>query len=251
MIVIIILFVAFLIGLGLVISCFFHLDDVYRYDPNGNYTREFEDITFRNKKEQSTVRQLVETELRKKYNLGENETPSDYNIRHYDLKAVKRKKVFCYTDLDTYRAGCGFGLGAVFLVALLGCGIPCIVNHGPLNQEIYTTKLTVQLDDLHDRQNTIYLTLAGDLNLSVQDDGATYHVIVDKPIDMANTINEYNTDVKAFKQELYLEKCRSVSPWTNWFINPGYTKVDGYNASAKTYKDILGDTLKTFELKKI
>ena len=251
MIVIIVLLVGILIGLGLLISCFFHFNYVYYYDPNGSYVREFEDLTFRNKKEQKTVRQLVETELCKKHCLGENETPSDYNVRHYDLKAVRRKKLVCYSDFDTYRAGWGLGIGAIFLLALLGCGIPCIVHHGPLNQEVYTTKLTVKLDDLHDRQNTIYLTLAGDLNLSVQDDGSTYHVIVDKPIDMANTINEYNTDVKAFKQELYLEKCRSASPWTNWFINPGYTKVDGYNASAKTYKDILGDTLKTFELKKM
>jgi len=251
MIVIIILLAAVLICLSLILSCLFHFEGVYYYNPNGKYNKDFEDLTFKNQKDKDRVKNIVIKELREKAGKDESYNPDYYAIKYYKLKASIRKKLSCYADFDTYRTGWGLGLGGAFLLALLGCGIPCMVNHGPLNQEIYTTKLTVKLDDLHDRQNTIYLTLAGDLNLSVQDDGATYHVIVDRPIDMANTINEYNTDVKAFKQELYLEKCRSASPWTNWFINPGYTKVDGYNASAKTYKDILGDTLKTFELKKM
>ena len=251
MIIIIILATAILIFLGLMFSGFFYSDSVYYYNPNGECSRDFDDLTFKNKKEEDRVRSIVIKELREKAGKDESYEPDYYAIKYYRLKASKKNKLVWSADFDNYRTGFGLGLGAVFLIALLGCGIPCIVHHGPLNQEVYATKLTVQLDDLHDRQNTIYLTLAGDLNLSVQDDGATYHVIVDKPLDMANTINEYNTDVKAFKQELYLEKCRSASPWTNWFINPGYTKVDGYNASAKTYKDILGDTLKTFELKKM
>ena len=250
MIIIIILAIAILICLGLLFSGFFYYNTVYYYDINGEYSRCFDDLTFKNEKDRTRVRNIVIKEMRK-IKKDESYYPDEYTLKYYRLNASKRNKLTFCLDFDSYRAGFGIGLGALFLLALLGCGIPCIINHGPLNQEVYATKLTVQLDDLHDRQNTIYLTLAGDLNLSVQDDGATYHVIVDRPIDMANTINEYNTDVKAFKQELYLEKCRSTSHWTNWFINPGYTKVDGYNASAKTYKDILGDTLKTFELKKM
>ena len=45
-----------------------------------------------------------------------------------------------------------------------------------------------------------------------------------------------------------MKKYAYESPWLNWFNNNAFTKLEGYNKDATTYKDILGDSLKTFNL---
>ena len=250
MIVLILLGIGVLIGVALIISCFFETETVACYDPKSTITRDFRDVEFKNPAEKARVRDEIEAEYRSKHKLKPEDPVDEYYIRYYDTPVkLKTRLAANGVDFDTIRGYAGWITGVVMLIAFAATGITCIAHHGPLHQEEYATKLTVELDDLHDRQETIYLTLAGDLNFKVNDSGTYYHVIVDKPLDMAQTINEYNTDVKAFKQHMYLEKIRSTNPWTNTFINPGFKKVEGYNGSAKSYKDILGDTLKTFELK--
>lgn len=136
--------------------------------------------------------------------------------------------------------------GAAFLV----CGIVCIVANAPLMITENCVEATARIDRLKDKQSAIYQTLAGELNLSIKEEQAVYHVIIDKPLDMAAFIHEYNCEVIDFKKDLYMKKVANDSLWINWFTNPGFKEVEGYNDSATNYKDILGDTLKTFELTK-
>jgi len=145
-------------------------------------------------------------------------------------------------------------LGAIsfclFGIPLLVCGIVCIVTNVPLTTIENRVEITARIDILKDKQFAIYQTLAGELNLSIKEEEAVYHVIIDKPLDMAAFIHEYNCEVIDFKKDLYMDKVANDNIWINWFVNPGFKEVEGYNDSATNYKDILGDTLKTFELTK-
>lgn len=143
----------------------------------------------------------------------------------------------------------GFGIGLTIIpgFALLVCGIVCIT----VNTQVAKTERAVEIDvsvhKLKARQFTIYQALTGELNLPVQDTGREYHVIIDNPLTTSDVIYKYNCAVIDFKKDLYMDKVMSESLWVNWFINPGFKDVEGYNDSATDYKDILGDTLKTFE----
>ena len=170
------------------------------------------------------------------------EYPCDYHCK---------KRVSKDDGWDLGDRGSGFSLAGmiVFGIAILATGIPCLVAHGTVDVAKTQTTYEVRIEDLKDRENTIYLTLSGDFNLTVEDSSATtYHVIVDKPVDIMASVNEYNQEVKELKKDLYMEKVCSESPWINWFVSPGFKNVEGYNANAKSYRDILGDNLKTFEL---
>ncbi len=135
-------------------------------------------------------------------------------------------------------------------VPLLVCGIICMCINTPTQRVIQAIENNAKVYTLKDRQSTIYQALTGELSLTVQDTGREYHVIIDSPLDIANAIYEYNCQVIDFKKNLYVKKVQYDSPWINWFQNPGFKDVEGYNDSATDYRDILGDTLKTFELTK-
>lgn len=144
----------------------------------------------------------------------------------------------------------GMLLSAAFGISILVCGIVCIVMNAPTMTAESYVGITAQIDKLKDRQAAIYQTLAGEMNLPVKEGRAEYHVVIDKPLDMANSIHEYNCEVINLKSDLYMNKVMSDDLWINWFVNQGFKEVEGYNGSATDYKDILGDTLKTFELVK-
>ena len=258
MIVLILFFIGLLVFAGVLMSCFFERKEETYYDPKGKGRCEFKDVKFKSDEDEARARAEVSAAYRKRNNLKANAEVSDYNIKYMEVPTTTRTRIvpyhkdhWYYCDFENARGLVGWIGVVVFFLAVAISGGISIAHNGPMHQEEYATKLTVALDDLHDRQETIYLTLSGDLNFKVNDGGTVYHVLVDKPLDMMNTINNYNTDVKAFKQELYLEKVRLASPWVNTFINPGFKRVDGYNDNARNYKEILGDNLKTFELKSI
>ena len=256
MIILILFLIGLLIFVGILASCFFERKEETYYDPNGKGTCAFQNAKFRTDADKEQASANAAATYRKQNGLKADATVSDYTIRYLEIPTTTKSRIvpyhkshWSYCDFENARGIAGW-IGAVlfFLAVAIGGGTS-IAHNGPMHQEEYATKLTVELDDLHDRQETIYLTLAGDFNFKVNDGGTYYHVLVDKPLDMMNTINKYNADVKAFKQELYLEKVRLASPWVNTFINPGFKRVDGYNDNARNYKEILGDSLKTFELK--
>lgn len=144
----------------------------------------------------------------------------------------------------------GMLLSAAFGLSVLVCGIVCIVANTPTMSAQSYVGITAKIDKLKDKQSVIYQTLAGEMNLPVKEERGEYHVVIDKPLDMANSINEYNCEVINLKSDLYMNKVMSDDLWINWFVNQGFKEVEGYNDSATDYKDILGDTLKTFELVK-
>lgn len=155
--------------------------------------------------------------------------------------------------IDDFESGYGvlggFGIGLTIIpgFVLLVCGIVCIAANTQVAKTERAVELDVTVHKLKARQFTIYQALTGDLNLPVQDTGREYHVIIDNPLATSDIIYEYNCEVIDFKKDLYMDKIMSESPWLNWFINPGFKDAEGYNDSATNYKDILGDTLKTFE----
>ena len=248
MIVLILLGIGVLIGVALIISCFFETETVACYDPKGTITRDFRDVEFKNPAEKARVRDEIEAEYRSKHKLKPEDPVDEYYIRYYDTPVkLKTRLAANGVDFDTIRGYAGWITGVVMLIAFAATGFTCIAHHGPLHQEEYATKLNVALDDLQDRQNRLYDTLDGELNITTDASGNIYHIIVDVPNETRAVIDAYNADVRSFQEKIYLEKIRSESPWTNTFINPGFKKVEGYNPNAKIYNEILGDTLKTFK----
>ena len=154
----------------------------------------------------------------------------------------------CYDLGDNARGVIGLILGILSLIAFMSTCSFCLIANGPVNQNTLALEVECEIEKLQNKENTLHLTLAGDLGLTVTDTTSTYHVVVDKPIEIKTAIDSYNNDVLSLKKDLYTLKIKSDSPWFNWFTNPGFKNVEHYNANATSYKDILGDSLKTFEL---
>ena len=181
-----------------------------------------------------------------------------HDIENYQKLGLKcygeypcRKETFRrleFTGNHEWGMGISGTIAVVALIADIWCGIHCAVEHGQLHAAENQLWWEVEVDKLAKREDTLRLYLAGDLNLEVEVETTTYHVIVDKPIEMKNEIDAYNNDIMDLKQHLFKNKLYITSPWTNWFMNPGFTKLEHYNKNATSYRDILGDTLKTFEL---
>lgn len=164
----------------------------------------------------------------------------------------KRKLVWSSWSFDDYTRGIvGFILLIIGSLALLVSGTLIICSRSKLSKEEHKVQYEMEIDKLLDKQEAIYLALTGELNLKINDEGTTYHVLIDKPTEMLNVINEYNSEVKELKKKIYLEKVCEENIWINWFVNPAYKNLDNYNAQAKRYNEILGDALKTFELSRV
>lgn len=231
MIFVIALGVLTLLGIGLFISGFLEVsrERVYIYDEKGDLMKYSCDIDdWRGWKGQ--------------------DSPKDERLPC--ICKVKRSLEWnsCYDLGDNARGVLGLILGMLSLIAFMSTGIFCIVANGPVNQNTLALNVECEIEKLQNKENTLHLTLAGDLGLTVTDTTSTYHVVVDKPIEIKTAIDSYNNDVLSLKKDLYTLKIKSDSPWFNWFTNPGFKNVEHYNANATSYKDILGDSLKTFEL---
>lgn len=222
---------------GLFISTFFYVVDSeeWVYDENG----DVEQVGYK-------IRDY------EKLKLKEYET--------YRCKRIYRRKLTKeeWWDFETKGAIWYLTIGICTFLLALGTGISCICINSPLSQQRHALNISCEIEKLYSRENTLRLTLSGDLSLKVEDSTSTYHVIVDKPIEIKQTIDDYNNDVLDLKKSIYIEKISSENIWINWFINHGFKNINVldendetvyiYNSDATTYRDILGNYLKTFNL---
>ena len=167
------------------------------------------------------------------------------NWTSYPCKKVTRK----FFDIDgTEREGLqwtslislivlGLGLG--------GCLVAVIINRVPTAVQTQVVEYEMTIDKLKAREDTLMSLLEGQLQQYSEE---TYHLIIDKPADVADRIDAYNEDVLAFKKSIFNHKIYLDNKWTNWFTNPACTKLQEYNKYATSYRDVLGDTLKTFKV---
>ena len=173
--------------------------------------------------------------------------------KSYPAIRVPGKRKLKFETKDTrpsqqIRFNIGASLFWVFSAFSLLFGLVCLNTQNDIAQENKCVSLTADMEKLTNRENTLRLTLAGDMGFKVTDSQSTYHVVVDRPIDNKAEVDNYNNDVIEFKRYIYMEKFKLDNPWTSWFVNPGFTRMEHYNPNATCYSDILGDSLKTFEL---
>lgn len=205
------------------------------------------------------------------YDENGDEEHAGYVIRDYEklnldkCKTYKCKRIYRHKlvreewwDLEHKGAIWYLIIGICSALLALSTGISCICINSSLSQQQHALDISCEIEKLYSRENTLHLALAGDLNLKVEDLTSTYHVIVDKPIEIKQTIDDYNNDVLDLKKSIYIEKISSENIWINWFINHGFKNVNVldendetiyiYNPNATTYRDVLGNYLKTFNL---
>ena len=138
------------------------------------------------------------------------------------------------------------GIYLFWLIIPLAFLIWPMISNSSLTVNLMLNNYIARMDTLKDRETTLYLTIKGNYNIDA--DSNTYHVLVDKPVEIMSEINEYNADVKEFKMDIYTQKTFRDNPWIGWFTCPAFQKLDNYNPQATTYRDVLGNELKTFEL---
>lgn len=154
-----------------------------------------------------------------------------------------------YWDWDWNIASVPLLIAAV--IAGLGglpAGINCALSHSPMSVQLEAADLNSEYDKLSYREQTIHKALEGDMGITVEESPTVYHVIVDNPIDVKLAIDEYNCGVVDFKTNVYKMKVKHDNPWISWFCSPAFEQVEGYNPDATSYKDVLGEHLKTFEV---
>ena len=237
MMIIISFIILLVIAAGLFISTFFYINDSdeWIYDENG----KVEQLGFK-------IRDY------KKLNLEEYKT--------YKCKLIHKRKLTKeeWWGLDSKGAAWYLTVGILSFLLALSTGISCICINSSLSQQQHALNISCEIEKLYSRETTLHLALAGDLNLEVEDSASAYHVIVDKPIEIKQAIDNYNNDVLDLKKSIYIEKISSENIWINWFINHGFKNVNIknendetvyiYNPNANNYRDVLGDYLKTFTL---
>lgn len=164
-----------------------------------------------------------------------------------EFQIYRCKKVLASKKIR--RANWDSSINAIFFflaIPMVPFGI-CIGVHSSITINFRTNNYIVKIDDLRDRESTLLMTLKGSYNIDTN--ATTYHILIDKPLTTMAEINQYNSDVKEFKSELYKQKVCRDNPWINWLTCPAVERLENYNPDATSYRDILGTELKTFELK--
>lgn len=169
-----------------------------------------------------------------------------HGTKYYPCRYITKKKL-AWEDSETIRFFVGVFITCLSLFALAICGVVGICRNNSIVKAQTTMAYQVRIEDLEDREQTIRNCLKGEYQIQYTIQDGTYRIILDQPLEMKKSIDEYNKEVRELKQDIYTRKIHLQSPWLNWFTTP-IENLDEYNPDARNYKEVLGDSLKIFEI---
>lgn len=251
MLFVIIIGIVLLISLGFLIIPAFGFDykSIYKYDPDGKQTCCFYRAQFPNKETEDKVALALKTEYAKGNKLKSKPQDLDNKVICYESVPCKEivKKKLEWNGLPEIDEGFGVIALIGFCIVVVGalcCGGFAIGAHCTAAKAHARVNYERKIDELELKQQNLYNTLSGITENNIETTSTAYIVYDMGSITLA--INDYNAEVIDFKEDLYHTKLLSENPWTNWYVCPVFKEVKGYNKYATNYKDILGETLKTF-----
>lgn len=224
---------------------------IYKYNPEGKTKQSIRYVEFEDEETYNKLILEFKKEFIKEHKLTtiKLEEINDSNVRWNevpcDVITTKHLKWNgLATPVDDGFGTAGLACGIVFLIGGLLCGGFAIGAHCNASKSHQRVAYERVVNELEFKQNNLYNTLNG-LNENNIQTTANSYIVYDMG-SIALTINDYNTEVLNFKEELYHTKLLSENPWTNWYVCPVFKEIKGYNKNATNYKDILGENLKVF-----
>lgn len=157
---------------------------------------------------------------------------------HYKIRKKIRRRQNDGEEVDYVLMGIPLGIAIIALLAMTPVSL--IEKTGALTIEKQRMQYEAQIEELQLRSKTIQDTLEGKYVIQYNTAGGNDILIhMDEVGSTATYIADYNKAVLELKTDIYNEKLHLESPWFNWFTCEGFTKIEGYNPDATSYKLVL------------